>query len=301
MTISRREFLASTVAGTTGLMISFYVPNGLRAAPMTASPLPSPNAFLRIGNDEAVTVLLAHSEMGQGIWTGLAMLIAEELDCDWSKIRCEHAPAAPVYAHPFMGFQMTAGSTSTLSEFDRYRSVGATAKVLLLRAAATRWKTTPAMLTATRGIITFGDQRLTYGEVAEAAMKLPLPQTVTLKEPQDWQVIGTEADHRGRQGRRKQLPRLSRAANARDADDRCSRGPQRRKDGWHRRTGDRARCACRRERGVCAHQATAARAAAAPRIGSLDHAYRHDDRSRRVHSIETGFGRSKRFEKDRDR
>ncbi len=192
MTISRREFLSGTVAGTAGLVISFYMTKGVRAAPMAAPPLPSPNAFLRIGNDESVTVLLAHSEMGQGIWTGLAMLIAEELDCDWSKIRCEHAPAAPVYAHPFMGFQMTAGSTSTLSEFNRYRNVGAMAKVLLLRAAATQWNTTPAMLTAARGIINFGDQRLTYGEVADAAMKLPLPQTVTLKEPQDWQVIGTE-------------------------------------------------------------------------------------------------------------
>lgn len=119
MTISRREFLATTAAGMAGLVISFYAPKGLRAEPMAAPLLPSPNAFLRIGNDDSVTVLLAHSEMGQGIWTGLAMLIAEELDCDWSKIRCEHAPAAPVYAHPLMGFQMTAGSTSTLSEFDR--------------------------------------------------------------------------------------------------------------------------------------------------------------------------------------
>ena len=192
MTISRREFLASTVTGTAGVVISFYAPKGLRAEPMPAPLLPSPNAFLRIGNDDSVTVLLAHSEMGQGIWTGLAMLIAEELDCDWSKIRCEHAPAAPVYAHLLMGFQMTAGSTSTLSEFDRYRNVGATAKVLLLRAAATRWKTTPAKLAATSGVITFGNKRLTYGEVAEAAMKLPLPKTVTLKEPKDWKVIGTE-------------------------------------------------------------------------------------------------------------
>ncbi len=94
-------------------MISFYVPTAVHAAPKAAQPpLPSPNAFLRIGSDDSVTVLLAHSEMGQGIWTGLAMLIAEELDCDWSKVRCEHAPAAPVYGHPAMGIQMTGGSTT---------------------------------------------------------------------------------------------------------------------------------------------------------------------------------------------
>src|SRR5207253_7464072 len=85
-----------------------------------------------------VTVLLAHSEMGQGIWTSLAMLVAEELDCDWSKIRVEHAPAAPVYAHTAFGMQMTGGSTSTSSEFDRYRQAGALARAMHVRAAAAR-------------------------------------------------------------------------------------------------------------------------------------------------------------------
>jgi isoquinoline 1-oxidoreductase subunit beta len=189
--VSRRGFLAGAAAGTAGLLISFYVPNVVRAAPKAAQPLPSPNAFLRIGSDSTVTVLLAHSEMGQGIWTGLAMLIAEELDCDWSKVRSEHAPAAAVYGHPAMGIQMTGGSSSTLSEFDRYRNVGATAKALLLHAAAARWQTEPAKLTATNGVITFGGKTLTYGEVAEEAMKLPPPKTVKLKEPKEWKLIGT--------------------------------------------------------------------------------------------------------------
>lgn len=191
MTVSRRGFLAGTAAGTAGLVISFYVPNVVKAAPKAAQPLPSPNAFLRIGSDNSVTVLLAHSEMGQGIWTGLAMLIAEELDCDWSKVRSEHAPAAPVYGHPAMGMQMTGGSSSTNGEFDRYRNVGATAKVLLLQAAAKKWKTTPAKLTAANGVITFGAKTLTYGDVSEAAMKLPPPKTVKLKDPKEWKLIGT--------------------------------------------------------------------------------------------------------------
>ena len=192
MTVSRRGFLQGAAASTAGLVISFYVPRLVHAAPRAAQPLPSPNAFLRIGSDDSVTVLLAHSEMGQGIWTGLAMLIAEELDCDWSKVRCEHAPAAAVYGHPAMGLQMTGGSTTTHGEFDRYRNVGAMAKAMLLRAAATSWKATPDKLTAAKGVISFGGKTLKYGEVAEAAMKLPPPKTVKLKEPKDWKLIGTK-------------------------------------------------------------------------------------------------------------
>ena len=165
MTLSRRQFLASTAIGTAGLVIGFDVPKRMRGASADTQaaappPLPLPNAFLRIGTDDSVTVLLAHSEMGQGIWTTLAMLIAEELDCDWSKIRSEHALAAPVYAHTLFGFQATTGSFTTRTEFDRYRNVGATAKVLLLRAAATRWKTTPDKLTAENGTITFALRRV---------------------------------------------------------------------------------------------------------------------------------------------
>ena len=192
MIISRRGFLAGTAAGAAGLVISFHVPNVVRAAPRPPTPPPSPpNAFLRIGSDNSVTVILAHSEMGQGIWTGLAMLIAEELECDWSKVRSEHAPAALVYARAGIGIQMTGGSSSTYSEFDRYRTVGATAKAMLMRAAATRWKTTPGKLTAKDSVITFGSKTVTYGEVAEAAMKLPPPKSVKLKEPKDWKLIGT--------------------------------------------------------------------------------------------------------------
>ncbi len=100
-TLSRRGFLVGTAAGTAGLVISFHVPKLVRAAPKGAAPpLPTPNAFLRIGSDDSVTVVLAHSEMGQGIWTGLAILVAEELDCDWSKVRCEHAPASPSTSVP---------------------------------------------------------------------------------------------------------------------------------------------------------------------------------------------------------
>lgn len=189
MNVTRRGFLQGTAAG---LVISFVMPQGLRAAPAAVHmALPPANAFLRIGADNSVTVILAHVEMGQGIWTGLPMLVAEELDCDWSKIRSEHAPAAPIYGHPAMGIQMTGGSSSTNGEYDRYRQVGAIARDMLLRAAAARWKTTPAQLTTKDGVITFGAKHLTYGEVAESAMKLAPPSAVKLKDKKDWKVIGT--------------------------------------------------------------------------------------------------------------
>jgi isoquinoline 1-oxidoreductase subunit beta len=191
-TLSRRGFIAGTAVGVGGLMLSFHIPQIVRAAPKAAAPaLPPANAFLRIGADSTVTVLLAHSEMGQGIWTGLAMLIAEELECDWSKVRCEHAPAAPVYGHPMMGMQMTGGSSSTNGEFDRYRTVGAAARDMLVRAAAARWKTTPAKVKVANGVLTFGAQTLAIGDVADEAMKLPPPKKVTLKQPKDWKLIGT--------------------------------------------------------------------------------------------------------------
>jgi isoquinoline 1-oxidoreductase beta subunit len=189
--MNRRELLRNTAASAAGLLVAFQVPRVLRAAPAAAAALPPATAFLRIGTDDSITVLLAHSEMGQGIWTGLAMLIAEELECDWSKVHSEHAPAAPVYAHPAFGIQMTGGSSTTWSEFDRYRTVGATAKDMLIRAAAARWKVSPASCRAANGIVSHGKDQLSYGKLAEAAMALTPPKTVTLKDAKDWKIIGT--------------------------------------------------------------------------------------------------------------
>ena len=191
MTLSRRGFLQASAGSVVGLTLSFQVPRIVRAAVEPKAALPPANAFLRIGTDDSVTVLLAHSEMGQGVWTGLAMLIAEELECDWSKVRPEHAPAAPVYAHPALGVQVTGTSSSTYGEFDRYRTVGAIAKDMLVRAAAATWKVSPASCLAANGFVTHGKDRLSYGQLAEAAMKLAPPKAVALKESKDWKLIGT--------------------------------------------------------------------------------------------------------------
>jgi len=192
VTISRRELLRTSALSAAGLVVAFHVPRVVRAAPKPAAPpLPPANAFLRIGTDDSVTVMIAHSEMGQGIWTGLAMMIAEELECDWSKVRSEHAPAAAVYAHTAFGVQMTGGSSTTWSEFERYRTVGATAKDMLVRAAAARWKVAPDSCHAANGVVTHGKNQLSYGQLAQAAMALKPPATVKLKDPKDWKLIGT--------------------------------------------------------------------------------------------------------------
>src|SRR5688500_11676063 len=138
--MDRRRFLQTSAQAAAGLTIAFHVSwESAAQEPEKPKPLPDPNAFLRIAPDDTVTVLLAHSEMGQGMWTGLAMLVAEELDLDWSKLRVEHAPAAPEYAHTAYGAQMTGGSTSVSSEFDRYRQVGALARTLLVQAEVEPW------------------------------------------------------------------------------------------------------------------------------------------------------------------
>jgi isoquinoline 1-oxidoreductase beta subunit len=190
---SRRVFLKTSAIAAGGLVVGFVVPGARRLAFAQAAPadkLPPPNAFLHVGRDGRITVLLAHSEMGQGIWTALPMLIAEELDADWAMIRVEHAPAAPVYAHTAFGMQMTGGSTSTWSEFDRYRRVGALARALLVEAASQRFGVKAAQCRTEQGVVIAGRKRARYGELADAAAKLPTPTSVTLKDPKDWKIIG---------------------------------------------------------------------------------------------------------------
>jgi isoquinoline 1-oxidoreductase beta subunit len=190
---TRRDFLKTSAAATGGLVIAFNVPGAKRLAAAGTDPAAgfAPNAFLRIADDDTVTVLLAHSEMGQGIWTALPMLIAEELDCDWTKVRVEHAPAAPEYAHTAFGLQATGGSTTTWSEFDRYRQAGATARALLVQAAAERAGVPVAECRTENGAVIAGGQRIPFGELVKEAAELPTPESVPLKDPKEWKVIGT--------------------------------------------------------------------------------------------------------------
>jgi isoquinoline 1-oxidoreductase beta subunit len=194
--LSRRGFLKGSAVLGGGLVVAFVIPGVHRFAQGAENQgnVFAPNAFLRIGNDNSVTVLLGHSEMGQGIWTGLTMLIAEELDADWSKIRVEHAPAsaADYGLAGFGGMQITGGSTSTWMEFDRYRQAGAAARLLLVEAAAKRFNVAPSGIRTESGVVIAGDQHATYGELADDAGKLPVPDpaSIKLKEAKDWKIIG---------------------------------------------------------------------------------------------------------------
>ncbi|WP_454845797.1 molybdopterin cofactor-binding domain-containing protein [Pseudomonas farris] len=194
--VSRRGFLKGSAVLGGGLVVAFVIPGANRFAlgAENQGNVFVPNAFLRIGNDNSITVLLGHSEMGQGIWTGLTMLIAEELDADWSKIRVEHAPAsAAEYGLPaFGGMQITGGSTSTWMEFDRYRQAGAAARLMLIEAAAKRFDVAPSQIRTESGVVIASDKRATYGELADDAGKLPVPDpaSIKFKEAKDWKVIG---------------------------------------------------------------------------------------------------------------
>ncbi|MFA6041961.1 MAG: molybdopterin cofactor-binding domain-containing protein, partial [Methylophilus sp.] len=199
LNISRRTFIKATALAVGGLVIAFSIPNAKRFilpgisnanASEDGKPLPTPNAFLRVGTDNTITVMLAHSEMGQSIWTTLPMLIAEELDADWSKIEVMHAPAAPEYVHTAYGIQITGGSSTTWSEFDRYRQAGALTRALLVSAAAQKLGVSVASIKTENGYAISGDKKVSYGDLAEIAAKLATPKAVTLKQPQDWKIIG---------------------------------------------------------------------------------------------------------------
>jgi isoquinoline 1-oxidoreductase subunit beta len=194
---SRREFIKAGAAVSGGLVIGFYLPIGNKmaqaqdAAKPPVKPPVQPNAFLRISRDGAVTVQVKHLEFGQGVMTSIPMLLAEELDCDWTKVRSELAPAAPVYAHTSFGMQMTGGSSSVNDSWMQMRTAGAMGRSMLISAAAAKWKVEPATCRTENGaVIGPSGQRVTYGEIADAASKLPAPENVTLKDPKSFKIIG---------------------------------------------------------------------------------------------------------------
>jgi isoquinoline 1-oxidoreductase subunit beta len=191
LNLSRRDFLKTGAAAGGGLVLGLYLPLGNRIANAQEKTF-APNAFIRIGTDDWVTVIVNHSEMGQGVYTALPMLVAEELDADWSKVRVESAPVDPAYNHAVYGLQMTGGSTSTWSEYDRLRKAGATARAMLVAAAASTWNVDPSSLRTQNGYVIHDatKRRLSYGQLAEKASTMTPPQNVALKDPKDFKLIG---------------------------------------------------------------------------------------------------------------
>jgi isoquinoline 1-oxidoreductase beta subunit len=195
--ISRRAFLVTTAAAGGGLLVGFYPPQlRLAGAAPTSADLFAPNAFVRIGHDDSVTLVMPQVEMGQGTYTSMSMLIAEELEVDLSQVTLEAAPPNDkLYANQLLGFQVTGGSTSVMAWWEPLRRAGATTRVLLIAAAASEWNVDPLTCRAEKGVVIHPPtgQRLKYGALVDAAAKLPVPASVTLKDPKDFTLIGTPA------------------------------------------------------------------------------------------------------------
>ena len=200
--LSRRDFLK---AGA-GLTLGVAVPQALAqmagpgqggAKNLAAATFEGgkfePNAFVRVGTDNTVTVVVKHLEMGQGTYTGLPTLVADEIDADWAQIRTEGAPADPSrYNNLFFGtMQGTGGSTAIANSYEQMRKAGAAARAMLVAAAAQRWGVAPESIAVSRGVVSHaGGRKASFGELAEAAAKLPVPAEVKLKDPKDFVYIG---------------------------------------------------------------------------------------------------------------
>ncbi|MBK7794605.1 MAG: xanthine dehydrogenase family protein molybdopterin-binding subunit [Betaproteobacteria bacterium] len=193
---SRRDFLA---AGS-GLVLGLYLPTAAgqaggpgRAGSAVAAAAPfAPNAFVRIGSDNTVTVVAKHLEMGQGVYTGLATIVADELDAAWAQVRIEGAPAdAARYNNLFWGAaQGTGGSTAIANSWDQLRHAGAAARAMLVAAAARQWNVAAAAISVRDGVVSGGGRKATFGELAVAAGREAVPTEVKLKDPKDFVFIG---------------------------------------------------------------------------------------------------------------
>jgi isoquinoline 1-oxidoreductase beta subunit len=196
---TRREFLKATGSvSAVALTIGFeWLGPARRAAAVGANPAVfAPNAFVRIGADGGVTIISKHLEMGQGTYTGVATVLAEELDADWAKVRVESAPAnVKLYANSAFGMQGTGGSSAMNNSWTQLREAGAKGRAMLLTAASKDWKVPVTELTTDKSVVYHpGSKRqASYGSLAAKAAALPVPDKVTLKDPKDFKLIGRQA------------------------------------------------------------------------------------------------------------
>jgi isoquinoline 1-oxidoreductase subunit beta len=190
--MNRRRFLKTSAAGAAGLLVGFYLHGDLESVGAAPDEPVVLNAWIHVGTDDRVTILIDKSEMGQSILTGLAMIAADELDCDWSKVRTEFAPADKVYINPRFGVQGTGGSSGTPTSWNPLRKASATARAMLLSAAAQQWGVDASECRAENSTIVHASTKrsLSYGSLAESAAKLPVPENVPLKEPSQYHLIG---------------------------------------------------------------------------------------------------------------
>ncbi len=184
---SRRDFLKTTVAVSGSLVVGFHVPGFAKTEAATTAI----NGWVRVGSDNTVTIICHRSEMGQGTYTSLPMLVAEELEVDLRRVKIEMAGVDPIYINALLGGQLTGGSTSVRDAFDGLRKAGAQARMMLISAAANEWKIPESDCRADNGmVISKGGKKLFYGQLAGKAATLPVPKEVALKDAKAWKIIG---------------------------------------------------------------------------------------------------------------
>src|SRR4249920_1410918 len=191
--LNRRAFVIGTAATGAGLALGFDVPFGGPTVVRAADGAPEVNAWVVIRPDDTVVIRIARSEMGQGTLTGLAQLVAEELECDWSKVTTEYpTPGQSAARKRVWGSFNTGGSIGIRASQDYVRQGGAAAREMLKQAAANEWKVPVSEVTAANSVITHtpSGRTTTYGKVAEAAAKVDPPKDIKLKDPKDWTAAG---------------------------------------------------------------------------------------------------------------
>ena len=193
---SRRDFLKTSALAGGGLIVGFTLPGAARLA-QAAGKDAQINAYLRIATDNNITVVCGLSEMGQGVHTAIPMLIAEELDADWSRVRVEQAGVDKAFVNPIFGIQATGGSTAVRGNWEPMRKAGAAARAMLIAAAAETWKVDPAECTTEKGTVLHkSGKKLSYGQLAAKAAKLEAPKDVKLKDPSQFAILGKSGTKR---------------------------------------------------------------------------------------------------------
>ena len=197
--MSRRGFLRVTACAAGGLLVSLYLPKTSAIAQEGGPPNPQqkvypPDAFVNVRPDGKVVIQVNRLEFGQGVYTALPLILADELDADWSQVVPELAPAADIYKDPVFGIQMVGGSGSIAHSYTQYRELGAKTRAMLVAAAAARWKVSPDACRAEQGVVSGPNGKTaTYGELAKDAARQPVPASVRLKSPSEFRLIGKGA------------------------------------------------------------------------------------------------------------
>lgn len=193
-TLSRRAVLQAGAGLAIGVYVASRTPSFAQNQPAPPAVNAAPNTFLIIAPDDTVTVLSKHIEMGQGPFTGMATLVAEELDADWAQMRADHAPSNPaLYKNLLFGVQGTGGSSAIANSYEQMRKVGAAARQMLVAAAAERWKVPADQITVENGVIRHSSGKQgRFGEFADRAMQMPVPSDPKLKDPATFKLIGKD-------------------------------------------------------------------------------------------------------------